>query len=425
MIDSAAVDRAVAAALARSAARVVVGYSGGLDSTVLLRAAAEQVSVDRLVALHVNHGLSAHAGEWQRHCEAVSGELGIEFRSVRVTLEQGNVEAAARKARYAAFAAHVAPPDVLWLGHHRDDQSETLLWRFLRGADLAALSGVPKERPLGAARLIRPLLGVSRAAIVAWAHARGVRWIEDESNADIGFDRNFLRRDVLPMLRARWPDLDVRLANAAERLAAEAALLHDALDARLASFATAEALPLEIVAAPGGLALLRRWLASHGVVGVGERMLREAVRQAAGAGDRHPEIRLDARRSLQRHAGGLYLVTGEATAFEPRAWRLDAPFEAPPLRLRARRGGAGLRADLERVIVRPRCGGERLRPAGRGGSRSVKQLLHEAAVKPWWRRHHPLLYVEDRLIAVPGVAIDEAFAETGPHAWQIDVESCE
>jgi tRNA(Ile)-lysidine synthase len=232
---SSSVDAAVHAALTDALGRVVVAFSGGMDSTVLLHAAVEAIDEpSRVLALHVNHGLNVRCDEWQRHCEAVSARLGVGFEYRRVAVGSvGGTEAAARKARYDVFREFLVRGDVLWLAHHRDDQAETLLWKLMRGGGVAALAGMPESRGLGAGRLRRPLLEVPRIDIASWANARGLKWIDDDSNVDARFDRNFIRHEVLPVLQSKWPDAASRLQHAARRFADEAALLRSALDRRL------------------------------------------------------------------------------------------------------------------------------------------------------------------------------------------------
>jgi tRNA(Ile)-lysidine synthase len=428
-VSLALVDAALRAALARAptGGRIVVGYSGGLDSTVLLHAAARFIEErPRLLALHVNHGLSPRSDAWQRHCETVSTALGVCFAAHRVDVSAGpSLEASARRARYGAFRTVLGSDDVLWLGHHLDDQAETVVWRLMRGGGSAALAAMPMSRRLGRGRLLRPLLDVARADIAEWAQAHELEWIDDESNTDRRFERNFIRHDVMPTLRQRWPDAAGRLAQAARRFAAEAALLQRTLDSQLdAAGADAGKVAATIAADPEALLLLRRWLARAGVHGVRERVLEEIVRQARSALDRTPSVAVVEGFDVRRYAEHLFLVEHRASTFAPTSWQLGAALALPCGRLDARRNNrAGLRGSLARVEVRPRRGGERLRPAGRDGSRTVKRLLQEARVPPWHRAAYPLIYVDDRLAAVPGIAVDADFADATDAAWELTWEA--
>ena len=419
------VDEAVRAALtyADPIGRIVVAYSGGLDSTVLLHAVAALVGVrHRLFALHVNHGISRNADAWQRHCESVGAKLGVQVETRRVVVASGaSLEAAARRARYGAFAEVLDTEDVLWLAHHLDDQAETVLWRLMRGGGSAALAGMPAARRLGRGQLLRPLLNVARTDIAAWARSHDVRWIDDDSNSDRRHERNFIRHDVLPVLQRRWPDAASRLHHAALRFADEAAALKRTLDVQLdvACVGSGE-LPLAALSDAHARPLLRRWLERQGVAGVRERVLTEILRQARGAEDRIPQVVVADGISVRRFAQHLHVVADTSIRYDDVQWILGSTLTLPIGQLDSRRvNEIGLCATLSSVEVRPRRGGERLNPAGRDGSRSVKRLLQEAHVPPWRRAAYPLIYVGDRLAAVPGVAVDAAFADTSGDAWRL------
>jgi len=424
------VDEAVRGALtepvSRGAGRIVIGYSGGLDSTALLYALVGIVeNRQRLMAIHVNHGLSPNADVWQRHCETVSQQLRVECIVRRVVVPHGAAEAVSRRARYEAFRDILGLDDVLWLAHHMDDQAETLLWRLLRGGGAAALAGMPVLRRLGRGQLLRPLLGVTRVQIEAWAKARGIGWIDDDSNSDLRYTRNYVRHEVLPTLLRRWPDANARLLHAAQRFDDEAAQLRSGLDRQLEAIgATPERLPVSILNEAHPRPVLRRWLERAGITGVRERVLGEIVRQAASASDRVPEVGVAHGFSVRRYRRDLYIVADTAPEFATMPWTLGDDLRLPGGRLTSRLGpGPGLRVDVAAVEVRTRRGGERLRPMGRGGSRSVKRLLQEAHIPPWRRVGYPLIYVGHQLAAVPAVAVDETFAEPSERSWQLGFEA--
>jgi tRNA(Ile)-lysidine synthase len=265
---------------------------------------------------------------------------------------------------------------------------------------------------------------VPRAVLEHRAAVRRLRWIDDDSNRDRSIDRNFLRHDVLPVLRRHWPDVDARLAVAAARFADDAAALRAALDRRLDALTTTTggALPIAALDAADGRALARRWLERRGIVGVRERVLRELVRQAHGAIDRTPQVRVSARTVVHRHRDALHVVDDVASDMVATRWLLDAPLQVGAGALVARRGPGGLHRGLTCVAVRGRRGGEWLRPVGRAGSRSVKRLLQEARIAPWLRARYPLVYVGGQLAAVPGVAVDVAFGDAGDDGWCVRFE---
>ena len=194
------------------------GFSGGVDSTVLLHWLSHLSNRLPILALHVNHQLDPDAHYWAEAAANFSASLGIDYQMVSVDVAPGgSVEAAARAARYAAFEAVLGPGDVLILGHHADDQVETVVMNMLRGSERPGLQGMPSDRIVGQASLVRPFLKVERARLIAYAESHGLEWIEDPSNARVQHDRNFLRHDVLPTLDQRFVGWRRRIETALAR----------------------------------------------------------------------------------------------------------------------------------------------------------------------------------------------------------------
>jgi len=215
----------------RSAPAWHIAFSGGLDSTVLLHLLATLAKTDTfppLSAIHVHHGLQAAADAWPAHCRAVCDALGVPLQVIRVQVRPGaSLERAAREARYQAFAEVTGAGELLITGQHRDDQAETLLFRLLRGAGVRGLAAMPVQRPLAGGYLVRPLLDVSRADLEAYAREHQLTWVEDPSNADPRFSRNYLRHHVFPRLIERWPQAVSTMARSAEHLSEAQGLLDE------------------------------------------------------------------------------------------------------------------------------------------------------------------------------------------------------
>jgi len=408
-------------------ARLVIGLSGGLDSVVLLHCLTGLMSELRLdvSALHVHHGLSPHADDWARFCARLCGRAGVPFAQVAIVVDRDSglgTEAAAREARYAVFRRQ--PVDAVALAHHQDDQAETLLLQLLRGAGVRGLSAMPLVRTLDAAsglRLVRPLLDVPRAEIHAYACEHDLSWIEDESNADARFERNFLRGEILPRLAQRFPAAIETLSRAALNLADAQSVLDDVarLDARRAL--RAEGLEVRVLGRLSGARarnLLRWFLEREGMGAPSRERIEEALRQGLLA-------RSDARVRvkvgpgwLQRHRGRLYVEPVRPDP--PPAWRVPWRGEQA-LRLPVGLGslrfepatGAGLslaRLRATEVLVRARTGGERMRLAPERPSRTLKNLLREAAIPAWQRDRLPLLFAGEVLVWAPGVGEDRRYA---------------
>ena len=415
-----------------------MAFSGGVDSTVLLDAAVRVLggrASERVAAVHVNHGLHRAAGAWEEHCRAAAVLRGIrlEVRRVSVPGGRGGLEAAARAARLSAFAEMVPAGEPVLLAHHRDDQAETVLLRILRGAGPAGMAAIRPEVEVGGLRLVRPLLAVPRAEILAYARAQGLSWIEDPANLAPEHDRNHVRHRVLPAVVERWPGANATLARFALRSRETASMLEDLAAADLAAARgrapdTLRAQAIAALSPPRAANALRAWLVSrHRVPPPPRNWLRLVVEEVAAARtDRRPEA---ARGGIwiRRYRGDLHTGRGRAAPRLPASttWRLDAaPLDLPHGRLAAARAsGEGLavaRLPLP-VEVRFRRGGERCRPHSRGVTKPLKDLFQELGVPPWERSGWPLLFAGARLAAAPGLFHCDPFAarEAEP-SWRIE-----
>jgi len=428
---------------------VCVGLSGGLDSIVLLHA-LHALAVDgrfRLSAVHVHHGLSPNAGCWVSFCRTVCRRLGIPLsvRKVQVQRTGLGIEASARLQRQRVFAA--LRVDCIALAHHRDDQAETVLLQLLRGAGLRGLSAMPGQseaRP----RLLRPLLDLPRDLLTDCARRQGLDWIEDESNADTRFDRNFIRHAVLPLLERRFPAAGAALARSARLLAQSARLVESvaAQDLReaLADVPGRGGSPAHAGVSIPGLAaigearageVLRAWLRLHGVDMPSERRLGEALRQARVAGAESEMAIGFGAVTLRRYRDRLYLVGGSASTVrrslppdaaspdhpEPGAiaWNRRARMAVPVLggtlvsepAIGAGIAGRLLRGTALTIGARMLEGGAapRIAIGEPPMRRTLKNLWQESAVPPWQRAGWPLLRIGDELACIPGVVVAGPF----------------
>lgn len=417
--------------------RVCVALSGGRDSVALLQALAETRATLplELSALHVHHGLSANADAWADFCTDFCRRLDLPLRVVRVRVADAageGLEAAARRARYAAFAACDA--DWLALAHHRDDQAETLLLNLLRGAGVHGLAAMPEERylpaaaPLRPVRVVRPFLSLPRREIEAWLAARGLRWIDDESNADSRLRRNFLRNDVLPRLAAVFPEPAAALARSAAHLAESAALADAVAVADGAGIVDGDTLRLPAFnALPEARRtnLLRHCLRRHGWRMPDTRHLAEMLRQLATAGgDAAPAFAVDGG-MLRVFRGCLHLCPAPAPAPATCIWsgEDELPWAGGVLRFQSG-PGLGLRRDGlagALLTIRARQGGEHLQPDLRRPRRPLKKLLQESAVPTWQRASLPLLWRGDELLWAAGIGIDARHAAAAGEAGVLPI----
>lgn len=215
------VQRDIATSLANFSAlnRILIGYSGGVDSHVLLHACASLPEwKEKMTAVYIHHGLQKEADEWAIHCQKIAEKLGVSFLEKRVnaSAKQGeSPEEAARNARYGTFREFIGTNDVLLIAQHREDQLETVLLQLFRGSGLKGLAGMPEKMPFGAGQLLRPLLAISKDEINAYALENELVWIEDPSNQSTIYDRNFLRQEIIPQLKQRWHSLDKTVSRTA------------------------------------------------------------------------------------------------------------------------------------------------------------------------------------------------------------------
>lgn len=394
---------------------VHVAFSGGLDSTVLLHRLAHFQPRMRLRAVHIHHGLQAAADEWAQRCEHFSLNLGVAFELLRVQvdgLDPAGPEAAARTARYEALRGLMKPGDCLATAHHRGDQAETVMLRLLRGSGVHGLSAMRTLRVFSPGWLWRPLLELPREQIYAYAQEHDLRWIEDPHNRDTRYSRSWMREQLTPLLRERFPQAEESLARTA-RLAAEAAGLLDELAALdLAGAARGEALAVGVLRdlnPPRRHNLLRWWLRQRGFEAPSADAVERVEREVLAAAEDAEPLLGWAGCELRRYRDRLYAMAPLPPApapDPPLAWhdeQLPLPEGCGRLRLR--------QLPPRGLSVRFMRGGERLRLDGMAHSRTLKNLFQEAGVPPWVRLRTPLVEAEGELVYVAGIGASGRWKE--------------
>ena len=423
------------------ASRYVVAYSGGVDSHVLLhllqQLAQSCASFASVAALHINHGIHAHAADWATHCTRVADGLGIAFTCVQVDgvhRPGQSPEEAARIARYTAFSDYLLPGDVLLLAQHQDDQTETVLLQLMRGAGVTGLAGMAPESDLGRGQLLRPLLAVTRDEIVAYAQQQGLEWIDDPSNQDRAVDRNFLRHDVIPLLKSRWPALDRVVGRSARHSAVASGLnqdlaeldYHDVRATGSDTLGTDRLLGLELARRCN---LIRFWLSRVHQVRVPDTQILDRVcREVIPCQhDRTPLVQWG-EGEIRRFQGHLFFMHRQPRLESGVSldWDLNTVIDLPAGlgRLSAQHGCGGghrIRSHTStHVRVAFRVGGEKLKPVGFDCTRSLKNLFQEHHIPPWWRDRIPLLFVDSKLAAVGDFWIDQRLlVNRNEPGWQI------
>ncbi|MFO7580010.1 MAG: tRNA lysidine(34) synthetase TilS [Nitrosomonas halophila] len=405
---------------------LVIALSGGVDSVVLLDLLAK-ISPPmglKLSAAHVAHGISSHTGQWSAFCQTLCDRLGIPLTIHRLQIQkrpQESLEAVARQARYRVFEQIQA--DYIALAQHQDDQVETLLLQLLRGAGVKGLSAMPRIRPLkpgASTRLLRPLLDISRTAILHYARQQNLEWITDESNSNIRFDRNFLRHRILPLLEQRYPAYRKTITRASQHLGEAFHLLDELAQVDAQTVIRADKIQL---AGLRGLSparaknLLRYLLAKRMVSLPSTAKLEEILRQLYGAQpDTQLRFMVDTLEIRCYRRQVEFLCTQSASSpITPVTWRgeqwlhLSVPHNKLEFTYQNATGIDPGKLAQQTVTIRSRTGGERFQPDCRRPCRSLKKILQEAALPPWKRDMLPLLFCGEQLVWVAGIGVDCSF----------------
>ena len=416
---------------------IIVGFSGGIDSTVLLYGvcllARKGLLRSNIKAIHVNHGLNDSCEEWESFCRRICSAYNVDLQVKNLEgLQKGSdhySEGFLRTERYREFESVLNPDSVLLLAHHQDDQIETLLLRLNRGSGMRGLSGIPKRRSLGEGSIYRPLLNFDRNSISEFAKKEGLKWIEDSSNAETCIDRNFLRSEVLPKIESRWPNYreswykSLTLINEA-CLAEEKQAQQDIVCLTHRSSESIDLTELVKLSPKRQRGVLKYWCLANKNVELGWNKLHQIVSEflpAAIKTSTHFKIGVYKLSSFQ---GALHIVPTEELELLGCTWDLKESDEIALKNngvLKAKEVGSGgfsLKPN-SLLDIKYRKGGEVLKTA-EGRSKTLKKILQEAGVQPWERARIPLVYQQEELISVVGICVcQKAQASHGQKGYSI------
>ena len=439
-------------------AKYVIAYSGGLDSHVLLHCCHKLKLPVR--AVHVHHGLQIIADDWVEHCQAICTTLNIQLDVIYVEVQKKrglSPEEAARNARYAALKNNLQAADCLLTAQHLNDQAETLLLQLFRTASSAGLSAMPPCRQLGDAIHLRPLLLFSRKEVEKFARENVLHWVEDPSNQDVSFDRNFIRKNLIPMLENRWPEITAQLSTVASLQSNNLQVLEDMAAIDLANSISTSTYQTKIrvydivsvlsisalkqLSSARLLNVLRYWvkqtietqstLNTFATISPTRNLLNEIERALIySQPDANPVINFSGF-ELRRFKDDLYLLKSNLKKSNKNKldWNPSLPLILPSLNIQIKsvdRVGEGLKYNLLSgpLTICFREGGECFHPAGRQHSQSLKKLFQQANIPPWLRDTIPLLYCGEELIAVVGLWLSKQHTvNKDEQGWMIDIES--
>ncbi len=411
---------------------LIVGLSGGLDSTALLHCLVQLTDRPRLKAIHINHGLQAEADVWQAHCESLCAALGVTLmcRRVEVALS-GSLETNARAARYQAFTACLGPRDCLLLAHHQQDQAETGLFQVLRGHGATGLIGMPQGRPLGLGRLYRPLLDVPRVVLEAYVETHGLKYVSDPSNTDQTHDRNFIRHGITPLLDERFQGWSMRLARQISLDETARSLLAALGREDLSKLQTRGGYSVEGLQQldqDRALNALKTQLMDTAGAAPSAGQLRVCLRMLASSQSQEPANQAVLGYEYHRYRNEFVLVPAiPASRQDVRGW----PFEPVPVDL----GGALLAADWESNGIDAGISGctwtlgQHAQKCLKGHDKPILDRLREAKVPHWVRQRLPRLMRNGEVIAIPALpewglkqAVAEGFvAAKNSAGWRVSL----
>lgn len=433
--------------LRQSESKIVLGLSGGMDSRVMLDLLARYQAVNpevKCLAVHVHHGLSQHADEWACQCAAWCDEVNIPLEVERVELDLGDggsIEERARVARYAALSKYIAKHDLLLTGQHADDQLETFMLALKRGSGPKGLSCMADAMPFNHGVLVRPLLQVPRSTIEAYIQANQLEWVEDESNQDTRYDRNFIRHQIAPNLLERWPTLRATVHRSAQLCAEQEALLDELLEERYLSvvdrFMGLDIPLLSMQSDNVRARLIRMWFANLQQPMPSRQHLEIIWQQIAGAQqDANPALNL-VNGQVRRYQNKLYFVEyaqdvsqwqallehdktvnlpdnlGKLTlSTSGMSTTQDASYNATLSYHDANDSTMVISLSLPKdspCYIHFSPAGLVAHPQGRGHSRKLKKLFQEYGVPSWKRKRLPIVMVNDQVVAVLGLFIDLRF----------------
>lgn len=422
-------------------AEAVVAFSGGLDSSVLLHACVQLLSsskITRLTALHVNHGLSDQADSWQDHCQEVcdSYQVPLLIKTFDLAQQGKTSELGARNARYSFFESCIKAKQILLVAHHQDDQVETALFRLFRGSGIHGMAGMPSYRPFSKGHLLRPFRDVEKSILKNYATLNQLSWVDDNSNLSTCYSRNFIRHEIVPLLETKWPRVSKAISKFSEIAREQSDILDEVAGADVIKIQLDENC-LDIsklcrLSIARQKNLLHFWIRQRAGKSPASQDISEILKQVIPSKPNCDSMDEKTDKKIIIRFAGIQIRSFDGVLFlfkngQPEALRERIVWQDISRNLRinsdivivssknGQRHGDNVRLRLptaeEVVTVRARSGGEIAKPTYRNHSTSLKLIYQEAKIPPWRREWLPIIYYNDRVVAVPGVFVDQLFSD--------------
>ena len=418
--------------------RIGVAYSGGLDSSVLLHLLIQKIdSKSKINAIHINHSVSSNCDKWEDFCRNNADQLGVQFHSYK--LEEKNItsENSLRKIRYGKFKQWGSNNDLILTAHHKDDQVETIIFRFMRGTGLNGLKGIPSWRKEGGIQFHRPLLDISKKEILEYANFNRLKWIEDESNQDISISRNFIRHNFLPVIKKRWPNVDKSILHLSSEANKSNKILQSVAKEDISNIAIKENsydLNAYLSLSKERAENLLYFLINNELELVANSHYIKEINRSLENSSKLDNIAFPLTNKLNDKLFRLKVLDGEicflleGDFFKLDSsyisdWDLSSKLEIPSGCLHVDEiKGQGIDEVYlnEQIYVKGRSGGERCKPFGRSKSQKLKKLFQEYEVPAWQRDRLPLIYIGDKIAAVGDLWVCEEF-HTKPNKKGISI----
>jgi len=388
---------------------LVVAYSGGVDSSVLLQAVIEyrEQYNGPIHAVHVHHGLSENADSWARHCELQCRLEDVEFHLHRVEVDTSarkSIEAEARKVRYNALLAVCKRiGGVLLLGQHAEDQLETVLLQLKRGAGPQGLAGMGEVQYRGNTLIMRPMLSLDKAEIVTFADNEMLQWVDDESNQQNSFDRNFLRNEIIPHLLDRWPQLTKTVGRSAALCAEQSELVNDSAqryfeDCKRTNLRL-DGQKLTSLSRPWQAMVIRAWFKAQGQLSPSKAQAEQVLLMLEAKHDATPEVNFKWGKVI-RFDGDLYWVVNAVHDAEPSGvLHVDADNALPWL-------NGNLHVSLlekeegDTVTFQTNARNLRIKPVNASVSKLLKEWFKVWRVPRWERNGVPVIFLNEQAVAL-------------------------